>query len=145
MENNNQLMGESLVNLIICYQQLANRINQTIEPLGLNMTQLSILNHFSWQPQHSATIGELATTMEMKQPAVTKAVKSMSEKGWMSKKQDNDDARISLVSITDIGLDKLMQARKASAPLLHETFGKLEVENLAQLNNLLITLKKSFN
>ncbi len=143
MNHDYELMGESLVNLIICYQQLANRINQSIEPMQMNMTQISILNHFSWQPAHSTTIGKLAQVMEMNQPAVTKAVKVMVSRGWMRKKQDENDARVFLVSITKGGLKQLDLAREASTPLLVSTLGELSKNDLGQLNKLLIKLKKT--
>lgn len=143
MNQDHKLLGESLTNLFICYQKLSNRINQSIEPMQLNMTQISILNHFSWQPSHSTTIGLLAETMEMKQPAVTKAIKALVSRGWVRKQQDENDARVFLVSITDKGLEQLNLARAASTPLLSETLGQLKKSDLASLNQLLIELKKT--
>lgn len=141
MNKNQPLMGESLVNLIICYQKMANRINQVIEPLNLNMTQMSILNYFSWQPDHEATISQLVRVMEMNQPAVTKAVKAMVARGWVSKRQNENDARVFFVSITDKGTQQLNLAREASTPLLEQTLGDMPENDLDQLNVLLKALK----
>jgi DNA-binding MarR family transcriptional regulator len=141
MNKNHPLMGESLVNLIICYQKLANRINQAIEPLDMNMTQMSILNYFSWQPKHESTISQLVTVMEMNQPAVTKAVKAMVARGWMLKRQNENDARVFLVSITEQGMQQLNLARQVSTPLLEQTLGGLAENDLGQLNSLLKAVK----
>ncbi len=142
MNNKNALMGSNLVNLIICYQHLANRINRNVEPLQLNMTQLSILNHFSWKPETTAhTIGKLAQIMQMNQPAITKAVKAMVENGWLRKQADSEDARVSLVFITPEGLAQLDKARMVNVSLLEATFGSLPEQELVDLNTLLEKLK----
>ncbi len=141
MNNKNALMGSNLVNLIICYQHLANHINRNVEPLQLNMTQLSILNHFSWQPETAHTIGELAQVMQMNQPAITKAVKAMVGNGWLRKQTDSEDARVSLVFITPEGLAQLDKARMVNVSLLGATFGSLPEQELLGLNTLLEKLK----
>ena len=134
-------MGSNLVNLIICYKHLANHINRNVDPLQLNMTQLSILNHFSWQPEKAQTIGKLAQLMQMNQPGITKAVKAMVENNWLRKQADSEDARISLASITQEGLAQLDKARMVNVSLLDAIFGSLQKQELIDLNTLLEELK----
>jgi len=145
MKKNFPLINQNIVNLAISYQRLSERINRSIDPLELNMTRLSILNHFSWQPEHPHTISELAQTMSMNQPAVTKAVQAMTKQGWIRKQRDKDDARITHLFVTEQGLGQLNAARQACGPLLAEVFAEFTEQELADMNGLLGKLKSQLD
>jgi len=137
MKSHNELLGSTIHRLAICYQQLSGRFNRVLEPLGLNMTQMSLLTHFSWQPETAETISHLAESMKMNQPAVTKAVKAMVMAALLRREKDESDARVTHLYITEQGLARLMEARVRCLPILHQAFKGLEPEELALLNTLL--------
>ena len=141
MSDRNLLINKNLVTFAICYQHLSDRINRTLEPLQLNMTQLSILSHFSWQPERSHTISELTKVMEMNQPAVTKAVKSMVNKGWIRREADPDDARVTHLFVNENGLHQLAKARELCFPLISDAFTGFDNAELDQLQVSLAKLK----
>ncbi|MDN4500788.1 MarR family transcriptional regulator [Alteromonadaceae bacterium BrNp21-10] len=145
MKNRNQLLGESIVNLSICYQHLSARINAQLAGLHLNMTQLSILNYFSWRGEHSETISSLARVMEMNQPAVTKAVKALVDKNALSKVADDNDARVTHLFMTPAGFKLLDQARQITFPLLVHNFAGLEDDELVLMNSMLEKIKGQLN
>ncbi len=130
-----------MVLLSITYQHLSARINRKLEPIGLNMTQLSLLNHLEHQAAQAETISSLCAAMEMNQPAVTKAIKAMTSKGWVLKQTDKEDARISHVFISATGLDKLTAARQAVLPVITQAYQQLSDEELAGFADLLQKLR----
>ena len=134
-----------MADLSICYQHLSARINRALEPIGLNMTQLSILSHFQRVPEALYTIGQLAKTMDMNQPMVTKAVKPMVEKGWLKRQADENDARVTLISLTQEGVMQLQAAQQASFPVIQQGFAGLSDDDLGQLVNLLGKIKHELN
>ena len=130
------LLGAGVQCLSIVYQQLAARLNRQLEPLGLNMTQISLLTHLVHANREETVLG-LAQTMQMNQPAVTKAIQAMDVRGWVQKRKCKKDARVSYVTVTADGKDHLNRAQQACVPLLHKTFSGLEEQELRQLIDLL--------
>ena len=96
------LLGAGVQCLSIVYQQLAARLNRQLEPLGLNMTQISLLTHLVHANREETVLG-LAQTMQMNQPAVTKAIQAMDVRGWVQKRKCKKDARVSYVAVTADG------------------------------------------
>lgn len=143
MSDRNALLGANVVHLSICYQHLTARINRTLEPSGLNMSQLSILTHFSrMPPDHIETVTHLAHAMEMNQPMVTKAVKAMHSRGLIEKKAAPEDSRVSHLYLTAEGQKVLHEAQSACLPLLETAFSELNQKELGQLVGLLSKLKQ---
>lgn len=136
------LLGTGVQFLSIVYQQLAARLNRQLEPLGLNMTQISLLTHLVHAKQEETVLG-LAQTMQMNQPAVTKAVQAMEARGWVKKRKCKKDARVSYLGITDEGRNHLGRAQQECLPVLEKTFGGLDESELRQLIDLLQKINKT--
>jgi DNA-binding MarR family transcriptional regulator len=145
MNENIPMINQNIVSLAICYQHLSDRINRAVEPFQLNMTRFSILNHFAWQPERSHTISDLTKAMEMNQSALTKAVKAMTMQNWIRKQRDKDDARVTHLFITDLGLNQLDKARQACFPLITGVFAEFNAEELADMNRMLNKLKSQLD
>jgi len=80
------------------------------------------------------TIGALATADRCSQPTMSAGVTSLVERGWATKVPNPDDARSSLVSLTDQGRSVLAGARRARATVLADRFAALphhDVQDLA--------------
>lgn len=136
------LLGAGVQALAMVYQQLAARLNRQLEPLELNMTQISLLTHLV-NVSREETVLSLAQAMQMNQPAVTKAIQAMEGRGWIAKNKSTTDARVSHLIVTAAGRDHLHQAQQACVPLLAQTFGGLELAELDQLINLLLKINKT--
>lgn len=130
-----------MIHLATCYSLLSQRLEQALRPLDLNMTQLSLLFHFSKQPDVSRTISQLVQVMNINQPGITKATSAMIEKGWMRKKEDLADARIKHLFITPKGLRAIDKAKVATFPLLVDAFSRLSDDALESFNAHLEHLK----
>jgi DNA-binding MarR family transcriptional regulator len=136
------LLGAGVQALAIVYQQLAARLNRQLEPLGLNMTQISLLTHLM-HTKREETVLALAQVMQMNQPAVTKAVQAMEVKGWLTKTRSTQDARVSYLGITSAGQDHLRKAQQACVPVLEKTFAGLDESELDQLILLLQKINRT--
>lgn len=131
-----------MINLATCYSLVTQRLEQSLRPLDLNMTQLTLLFHFAKQPDVSRTVGQLAAVMNINQPGITKATSAMIEKGWMRKKDDAADARLKHLFITAKGLRILEKAKVATFPLLVDSFSCFPDEALAEFHDHLQQLKQ---
>src|SRR5690606_6936268 len=77
------LIQRGIVDFMIAHDLLSYQIEKALRPLELNLTQMSLLNHFSWQPDRAQTITELAKVMGINQPGITKAVGTLVDKGCL--------------------------------------------------------------
>lgn len=137
-----QLLGLGVQNLSIAYQQLAAKLNRQLEPLDLNMTQISLLTHLT-RVEREETVLSLSQAMQMNQPMVSKAVQAMEARGWIDKTKSVADARVSFLKVTSEGQAHLQQAQHACVPVLQQVFGGLEKEELMQLIALLQKMNKA--
>ncbi|EGF89424.1 marR family protein [Asticcacaulis biprosthecium C19] len=117
--------------MMIATDRLRFQIETSLRPVGINLTQMSLLNHFSWRPDHAQSITELTEVMAINQPGVTKAVAALADKGLVEKIDSAEDARVKQVKITAKGLDVLNQARRAAYPPVEAAFGQLDDGELA--------------
>lgn len=130
-----------IVDFMIAHDLLSYQIEKALRPLELNLTQMSLLNHFSWQPDKAQTITELAKVMGINQPGITKAVNSLVDKRCLVKEDFAEDARVKLVKITGAGLALLNQARAVCYPDIERTFGALNDAELEAFTGNLNKLK----
>lgn len=140
-DNRAPLIQRGIADFMITHDLLSYQIEKALRPLELNLTQMSLLNHFSWQPQNASTITQLAKVMGINQPGITKAVNVLVEKGCLVKDSFTEDARIKHLTITEAGLALLNQARYACYPAIEQAFGALETTELASFMESLHKLK----
>lgn len=133
MKNRQALVHANVVQLSIAYQHLSARLNQALRPLELNMTQLSILTHFARHPALRETVSSLVDAMQMNQPAVTKAVKALSSRGWLIRETDEKDARVTYLTLTSDGAQQLQAAHQACGPTIEAAYGDLSEAELQSL------------
>lgn len=124
------LIQRGIVDFIIANDLLRFQIESALRPLELNLTQMSLLNHFSWRPEKTTTITELTQVMAINQPGVTKAVSALVDKGCLEKVDSAEDARVKHLKITTQGLTMLNKARAASYPAVEAAFGSLDDNEL---------------
>lgn len=112
-----------IVNWIGIIDQLAStEANRVLRPLGLQMPQFVLLNHFSHRPDEARTVTGVARALQQPQPGVTKNVQKLVAKGWLREQANGDDGRSKLLVLTPAGLAKHRAAIAALAPGLARTF-----------------------
>jgi len=121
------------MHLLICADLLSQQLEKALRPFELNMTQLSLLSHFSHAPERSWTISQLATVMTVNQPGLTKASKNLLDNQWLRREEDARDARIKHLFITKEGLSVLTEAKESTLPLLTEVYSSLSDEALSSM------------
>ncbi|WP_212829818.1 MarR family winged helix-turn-helix transcriptional regulator [Catellatospora sp. TT07R-123] len=126
--------------LAIVQQLATTRLNRALKPLGLTMTHTSLLFHLLSCPD-GASIGEIADAMEVNQPAVSKTVGGLAERGILTVETAPGDARRRTVRLTGQGHALLGQAMAAMHPDATHVFAPLDDADLASLTGLLARLR----
>ena len=130
-------MGRLAPQLAIAHQHFATAVTAALSPLGITFAQMSILTHFVNRPAHRPGVSELADVMQMNQPATTKSVQGLVERGWLKRETDPTDSRRTQLSLTPAGEAGRGEAQHAATAALAAMFAQLDDDELAQLTELL--------
>ena len=135
-----------IVNWIGIIDQLAStEANRALRPIGLQMPQFVLLNHFSHRPDETKTVTGVARALQQPQPGVTKNVQKLVAKGWLRQRTNGGDGRSKLLVLTPAGLAKHRAAVAALAPGLARAFGDWPERDQRSLFAMLDRLKLWFD
>lgn len=98
--------------------------------LGISRPEAGVLRAVSNQPQR---ITDLAANEALTQPAITRLVDRLQDRGWITRQADPTDRRAVLVALTPAGHDVLRRLRLEYRALLHEEVGALDDADVAAL------------
>ena len=135
-----------IVNWIGIIDQLAStEANQVLRPLGLQLPQFVLLNHFSHRPDETRTVTGVARALQQPQPGVTKNVQKLVAKGWLRERTNGGDGRSKLLVLTPAGLAKHRAAVAALTPSLARAFDDWSERDQRLLFTMLDRLKLWFD
>jgi len=132
------IIAENSTWLSIVSQLFGTRMNTLLKPHGLTLGQFSILHHIARQRlQSSNRVSDIATAVEVGQPAVTKALRKFQAMGLVDLEVSQKDKRETLVRPRPEAAQLLETIHRDIGPDLFRVFGSLGDEGAAQLADLL--------
>ena len=135
-----------IVNWIGIIDQLAStEANRVLRPLGLQLPQFVLLNHFSHRPDEARTVTTIARALQQPQPGVTKNVQKLVAKGWLRERANGGDGRSKLLVLTQAGAAKHRTAVAALSPGLERAFAAWSETDRRAMFALLDRLKVWFD
>ena len=81
-------------------------------------------------------VSGMAAKMRVSSPAVSRLLKSMERKNYITRHADTKDRRNTRVFITDIGREKREECREILCHYTEQVIGRMGAENMLQLLNL---------
>ena len=132
-------MPESLDFLLaqICKLHYA-RMHTLLEELGLYRGQPPML--FALWEREGATHGELAARLHVKPATITKMITRMERAGFVERRSDPEDQRVSRVYLTDAGRSIREQVEQVWRMLEEETFEGFGAEERDLLQRFLLQM-----
>ncbi len=115
------------------------RADQTMEKIGLYRGQAVLLMILS--EQDGITHSEVAETLEVSAAAATKVIKRMEAEGYVKRRADPSDERVSRVYLERKGHANIAEIRRAFGRLDRAMLGALTDEDLSRLRDLLTRLQ----
>jgi DNA-binding MarR family transcriptional regulator len=112
--------------------QLAGSRFERVMPKGLSMAQFRVLNHFVRLPGERS-LAALARAFQVSRPAMGKVVHKLEQQALVAVRDNPDDSRGKLVSLTEAGARTRQAALAALAPevvRLNEALGTQAFEAL---------------
>jgi DNA-binding MarR family transcriptional regulator len=120
---------------------MTTRFDRLMSESNLPLPQFTMLNHFSRDPQQRYTITQLATAFQANQPAMTKTVQHLLEKGYLEFQVSQEDKRVKFHSITAAGLNAHQQAIARIEPDAQLIFAEWSAEEIETLHKSMFRLK----
>jgi DNA-binding MarR family transcriptional regulator len=110
---------------------LLRKLRKEDEGSGLNAPRLSALSVIVFGGP--ITLGDLATAEQVRPPTMTRIVNALEEQGLVTKKQNKDDGRSTLLSATPAGKKLLMEGRVRRVRALAKQIAALSCEQRSAL------------
>lgn len=112
-------------------RRITSLYDTLMAPSGLRSTQRSILMQIA--RSEAASLSELADLLMIERSALAQNLKPMERDGWVSVVVDPADKRGRLVTLTQVGIDKLLEAQplwEQAQASFEQGYGAEKVEGL---------------
>jgi DNA-binding MarR family transcriptional regulator len=134
-------LRQILIWIGVANQLTTTRFDRLTIARNLPLPQFTMLNHFSREPQQRYTITQLASAFQANQPAMTKTVQHLLEKGYLDVEVSQEDKRVKYHSITAAGLEAHQKAIAQIEPDAQLIFAEWSTEEIETLHKSLFRLK----
>jgi DNA-binding MarR family transcriptional regulator len=141
MSHEPEQLTQILIWIGVANQLTTTRFNKLMTESNLPLPQFTMLNHFSRNPQQPHTITQLASAFQANQPAITKTVQHLIEKGYLDFQVSQEDKRVKFHFITAAGLEAHQQAISQIIPDAQLIFAEWSAEEIDTLHKSLFRLK----
>jgi DNA-binding MarR family transcriptional regulator len=134
-------LRQILIWIGVANQLTTTRFDRLTIARNLPLPQFTMLNHFSRDPQQRYTITQLTAAFQANQPAMTKTVQHLLEKGYLDVEVSQEDKRVKFHSITAAGLEAHQKAIGQIEPDAQLIFAEWSTEEIETLYESLFRLK----
>jgi DNA-binding MarR family transcriptional regulator len=117
------------------------RAHTLLEELGLYRGQPPVL-HALWE-REGLTHSELATRLHVQPATITKMIKRMEKAGFVVRRSDPRDQRVSRVYLTDAGRAIQAEVRQVWRVLEEETFEGFNLEERVLLRRFFLQMREN--
>ena len=120
--------------LYACSRKIVSSYTPYLKPLGLTYTQYVVFMVL-WE-QESVNVGQLGSILHLDAGTLTPLLKKLEKEGYVTRERSKEDERITIVSITEKGMD--LKEKCKDIPLkLAQSSTSLSDEESKQLYHLL--------
>lgn len=106
--------------------KVARLYNQEAQKKGITLTIAQLLLLVDKEGTPSSSLGPM---LGMEASSLTRTIKSLMDKKWIIKKSDENDGRVTLIFLTDLGVEKRREA-KQKVEVFNQEMKKIIPENL---------------
>jgi DNA-binding MarR family transcriptional regulator len=111
----------------------ASRLYALLDELGLGLTDMKLLHHLSYS-EEDPTVKDLAARMGLSLPGASRAADALLRRGWVVRREDEQDRRMKRLAITEDGRDVLRRVEQARLAGLEELIQQLPARDLDRLS-----------
>lgn len=119
------------------------KMDASLKKYGLDNSRRRILLAAFARPK--ASISELAELSIIKIPTATKIIYRLKDEGLLDTDECDVDSRVTRVSLTASGLEKVDKINEITSLLLNDSFKGLKPSDINKLNEMLKIIKANLN
>lgn len=120
------------VQLGIVSQLYTGLLTRLLDPHGVTYPQFALLVHLS-RRSGPARVSDMATAVELTQPAVTKMVQKFADAGWVTVQRDSADQRNRPVTMTAEGRTRVQAIQRDFGPTFDAMLQGWTTDEIARL------------
>lgn len=132
----------SAINLIKLQSKIQKRIGTALSAHGIGLSDYLVLNQLHMAPNQRMRRSDLAEQVGLSPSGVTRLLNPMEKIGLIAKEDNPRDARVSLVTLTDVGKTIFEESRASFEQASVSFFEPLDRKRFAAFSEMLeIVLK----
>lgn len=136
------LEEEAYLSVIRTADLMSRSMAVAFKDFGLTLTQYNVLRILRGAGAEGLPSGEVGERMITREPDITRLLDRMEERGWVHRRRDATDRRVMLAYLTLAGRELVDQLDIPVAGLLEQCLGHLDDSKLAELSDLLGTVRE---
>lgn len=137
------LEEEAHLSIIRTADLLTRALAITLKERGLTQTQYNVLRILRGAGAEGLPSGEVAERMITREPDITRLLDRMEARGWVHRRKDQEDRRITRAWITLAGRELADQLDAPVAQMQKHCLGALGEAKLAELSDLLGSVREA--
>lgn len=120
----------------------ANYIKKTVDAklraeFGQSISRFDVLSTLERGQRNGVRAGDLSRSMVVSEGNITQLMSKLLRDGLVLKRNDNNDARVVIYSLSDEGATLFNTMAEAHAKWISDIFKELSIDNLSELRELL--------
>ncbi len=136
------LEEEAHLSIVRTADLLGRSLAVTFKPYGLTLTQYNVLRILRGAGADGLPSGEVAERMITREPDITRLLDRMEERGWVHRRKDPADRRVTRAFLTLAGRELVDRLDAPVAAMQKHCLGHLDEAKLAELCDLLGTVRE---
>ncbi len=137
------LEEEAHLSIIRTADLLTRALALTLKEHGLTQTQYNVLRILRGAGAEGLPSGEVAERMITREPDITRLLDRMEARGWVHRRKDPEDRRITRAGITLAGRELADRLDAPVAEMQRHCLARLGEAKLAELSDLLGTVREA--
>ena len=121
---------QTLLALIKLGQHLTRKLEGQLSVHGISVSELQVMWQLQQAPQHALRRIDLAAQIGLSASGVTRLLLPMEKLHLVSRQANPRDARVSMVKLTDTGLERFNDAMVTFASTARQLLGPLDEQQL---------------
>jgi DNA-binding MarR family transcriptional regulator len=118
-------------------------LSERYEDLGISPARFNLLRHLYYAESQRLSMSELGAYLNVSVPNVLRMVQALDGEGWTSSAKDSTDRRVTMVQLTQAGLERFTALLPEVIKVWEGLWAGLSTEEAAQLSELLAKLRKT--
>ncbi|RBP49728.1 MarR family winged helix-turn-helix transcriptional regulator [Arenicella xantha] len=124
-----------LMELSVLQSKLDKRLSLALSIHGVSLSEFMVLHQLANAPDHCLSRVVLASAVHLTASGVTRLLNPLEKLHIVEKQKNSRDARVSLVHLTEVGLETYVNAKQTYSETADALLDKVDTNELSEMLN----------